>query len=186
MFGSIGFAGGQVMGGAKAVWMEEQERGWTSFRDKFACADCFEDDAIKALIHGNAESDECSYCGRASKSGPIAADMNCVMEDIFFGICQEWGDPNSEGVPYESAEGGWQGEVIDSWGPDPRLFAAGDTERRSPSRSVSVNRRPAMVSAQFLGILATERNGTRLAAVFQSHQARNPVPVPEAGPRPGF
>jgi Zn ribbon nucleic-acid-binding protein len=106
---------GVDMGGAKAVWMEEQERGWTSFRGKYVCANCFDDDAIKALIHDNVESEECTYCGRSSKSGPIAADMNCVMEDIYFGICQEWRNPNSEGVPWESAEGGWQGEVIDSW-----------------------------------------------------------------------
>jgi hypothetical protein len=30
-------------------------------------------------------------------------------------IRQEWGDPDNEGVPWESAEGGYQGNVIDSW-----------------------------------------------------------------------
>lgn len=103
------------MGGAKAAWLEAQERGWDSVDGKYVCAECFEDEAIKAVISQNAEERECSYCGRSSKSKPIAASMNCVMEEIYFGIRQEWGDPDNEGVPWESAEGGYQGNVIDSW-----------------------------------------------------------------------
>jgi hypothetical protein len=103
------------MGRAKAAWLEAQERGWDSVDGKYVCAECFEDEAIKAVILRNAEERECSYCGRFFKRKPIAANMNCVMEEIYFGIRQEWGDPDSEGVPWESAEGGYQGSVIDSW-----------------------------------------------------------------------
>ena len=103
------------MGGVKALWLEDQERGWNSFRDKFVCTECFEDYAIQDVIRNNAEEHRCSYCGRFAEGEPIAADMNLVMEEIHFGICNEWGDPNSEGMSWESREGGWQGTVVDSY-----------------------------------------------------------------------
>lgn len=103
------------MGIAKSLWIEEQERGWSSIEDAFVCEECVFDYALKELVRDNVQSPECTYCGRTSTGDPIAADMNCLMEVVYAGICTEWGDPNSEGVIYESAEGGWQGEVIDSW-----------------------------------------------------------------------
>ena len=102
------------MGAAKDLRMEAQSRGWSLFDDKYVCPDCFEDEAIKNVILKNATHTACSYC-RAESNKPIAADMNDVMPEIYFGIHQEWSDPNYEGVPWESAEGGWQGDVIDSW-----------------------------------------------------------------------
>ena len=93
--------------------MEEQERGWYSIDDKFACADCFEDSDIQSFIEDNAVELECSYCGTKSDE-PIAADMNDVMQLIMDGIHREWGDPNNEGMSYESREGGWMGRVLDS------------------------------------------------------------------------
>jgi hypothetical protein len=102
------------MGRAKAAWLEEQERGYYSIGDKYVCASCFSDYAIAGFIEENCVNDVCSYCGKTGEEN-IAADINEVMELIVEGLRQEWGDPNDEGMSYESAEGGWLGEVLDSW-----------------------------------------------------------------------
>lgn len=115
LFANCTVVGENSVGGAKAAWLEARERGWDAIHNKYVCAECFEDEAIKAAVLKAAELHKCSYCGRSSKGKPIAADVNCVMEEIYFGIRQEWGDPDNEGVPWESAEGGYQGNVIDSW-----------------------------------------------------------------------
>jgi hypothetical protein len=38
------------MGLVKIQWLEEQERGWSSFDDVYVCAKCFDDEALKSLI----------------------------------------------------------------------------------------------------------------------------------------
>jgi len=103
------------MGRAKAEWLEEQERGWYSVGEKYVCPDCFEDEDIKNFVIDTAESMTCSYCDSQSDHGPIAAPIDAVLELIIDGIKLEWGDPNDEGVSWESREGGWLGEVHDSW-----------------------------------------------------------------------
>lgn len=102
------------MGLAKSRWLEEQEQGWSSFDDKFACPECFEDTNIREFIREIASQHECSYCGKSSTDEAIAADMNEVMELIMSGIRLEWGDPNDEGMRWETQEGGWVDEVLDS------------------------------------------------------------------------
>lgn len=102
------------MGGVKQAWIEEQERGWYSIDEKYVCANCFEDNAICEFIQHNATEHTCSYCGENTEE-PSGADMNEVMALIFEGICEEWADPNNEGMSYETREGGWLGKVVDSW-----------------------------------------------------------------------
>jgi hypothetical protein len=41
--------------------------------------------------------------------------MDSVMAFIVEGIRFEWSDPDSEVIPYESTEGGYQGKVVDSY-----------------------------------------------------------------------
>ena len=102
------------MGIVKSRWLEDQERGWSSFDDKFACPECFEDPDIREFIQQIACEHECSYCGKSPTDEPIAADMNEIMEFIMEGVQVEWGDPNDEGMSWESREGGWLGRVLDS------------------------------------------------------------------------
>jgi len=102
------------MGFAKELRQQEQDQGFHFVGDKYVCADCFGDYAIRKFIDDNAEAKTCSYCGNSS-SRPIAAHMDRVMGFILEGIEFEWGDPDNEGVPYETAEGGYQGKVIDSY-----------------------------------------------------------------------
>lgn len=103
------------MGFAKRVWMEEIERGFRYIGDKYVCSNCFEDYAIKEFIKENAESQTCDYCS-ATSDELIAAEIDKVIAFIVDGIRSEWGDPNNEGVSWESREGGWQGtKVLDSY-----------------------------------------------------------------------
>jgi DNA-directed RNA polymerase subunit RPC12/RpoP len=102
------------MGYAKQKLLEAQERGWSSIGDKFVCAKCFDDYALSQLVTENAAEFKCDYCGHRSRKKPIAAPMDEVMEAIDEGIRSEWGHPDDEGIIYESAEGGYQGTVIDT------------------------------------------------------------------------
>jgi hypothetical protein len=93
-------------------------RRWND--DEYVCADCFSDDGLKDFIAGYAESRECSFCG-ASADEPIAAPMRDVIDHVARCIGQHYDDPANT-LPYESAEGGYQGttyttdEVFDEVG----------------------------------------------------------------------
>jgi hypothetical protein len=82
--------------------------------DKYVCAECFSDYAIKEFIAQNTFDKKCSYCSNESDE-PIAAHLEDVIEFIREGIETEWDNPNNC-VGWESAEGGWQGaRVIDTY-----------------------------------------------------------------------
>jgi len=101
------------MGRAKEERIRQMELGYSLVGEKYVCPECFEDYAIKAFIENNATQVECSYCGRVG-SEPIAAHMDDVLAFIAEGIRHEWSNPESE-LPYESREGGWQGETISGY-----------------------------------------------------------------------
>ena len=103
------------MGYWKQKMIEEQERGWSSLGDKWVCAKCFDDAALADFVSENAVEHECDYCGRKSKKKPIGISIDEVMEVIDEGIRSEWGHPDDEGVAYETAEGGYQGEVLGTY-----------------------------------------------------------------------
>ncbi|MCK4435484.1 RES domain-containing protein [Candidatus Bathyarchaeota archaeon] len=101
------------MGYAKEQWARRTALGYGDVPDKYVCAGCFEDYAIKEFIKETAVEKKCSYCNKKSKV-PIAAELEIVVDFICQGINTEWEDP-VENLPYESAEGGYQGaRVIDS------------------------------------------------------------------------
>ena len=102
------------MGRMKEWLMEQQERGYYHVGDKYVCKECFYDDAIQRFIEQHATEKGCDYCGKTSRK-EIAASIDEVLGLIVESVEYEWGDPNNEGVPYETAEDGWQGDVIDSW-----------------------------------------------------------------------
>jgi hypothetical protein len=102
------------MGFAKHLLEQQEAQGFNFVGDKYVCSNCFGDYAIREFIGENAERRKCSYCGLSS-SKPIAAHMDKVMALIVEGIRFEWRDPDDVGVPFESAEGGYQGKVIDSY-----------------------------------------------------------------------
>jgi len=102
------------VGVAKNWLLEQEERGYRFVDDKAVCAECFCDYAIRDFIAQDAEAFACSYCGREADGQAIAAPIDDVLGLIVRGLETIYRDPNDEGVPWESAEGGWQGTVYDS------------------------------------------------------------------------
>ena len=103
------------MGRVSEMWLEAEARGWRDIEDKFVCIDCLYDYALAEEMAKKLVNLSCSYCGKTSKNSPIAAEMNDLMPQIVEGLALEWGDPNNEGVAYETREGGWLGEVLDTY-----------------------------------------------------------------------
>lgn len=100
------------MGLAKHALMEEMERGYSLVDDTYVCAGCYEEQGVKEFIKQNSAPGKCTYCRKKKKVCPL----NDVIEHIAVCIRLEWGDPNNEGLPWESREGGWQfDEVCDTW-----------------------------------------------------------------------
>jgi Zn ribbon nucleic-acid-binding protein len=77
--------------------------------DLYVCNKCFGDDGLQAFIEDNAVERFCSFCGRKSKK-PISAHLEDVVSYIEDCIHEEYDDP-ANWLPYESAEGGYQGET---------------------------------------------------------------------------
>ncbi|MBI3775435.1 MAG: RES domain-containing protein [Gammaproteobacteria bacterium] len=100
------------MGQAKADFDMVQGRGWYSI-DAFVCPDCVEDDFLRILIRDNAESNACDYCG-ATVQQNIAAPIDVITEAVARAVHANFADPAEAGVPYESAEGGYQGMTFDT------------------------------------------------------------------------
>lgn len=80
-------------------------------QELYVCADCFEDEALRAVIDWS-ESDTCDFCG-ARSSEPIAAPLHEVAAYIKECLQAEYDDP-ANWLPYESAEGGYQGSTYDT------------------------------------------------------------------------
>ena len=100
------------MGRMKDLLIQQQEQGW-SFVGKNVCAQCFTDMAIRDFVTARTTTNECDYCGRSGEQ-PIAAPIDDVLELMAEGLSVEWGDAVDE-LPYESAEGGYQGKAYDTW-----------------------------------------------------------------------
>lgn len=98
------------MGRIKEIWMRKTALGYGDVPDKYVCADCFDDYAIKEFIKGNAVEEICSYCANESDK-PIAAKLEIVVDFICQGINTEWEDP-ANSMAYESREGGYQGATV--------------------------------------------------------------------------
>lgn len=101
---------------------------WPS-ASKYVCAKCVEDDALKLIVEDNLCSDECDYCGETSEEH-IAAELSDVTEHMAICIAQQYTDPANE-LPYESKEGGYQGESLDAYDlfEDIGLYLEDDTLR---------------------------------------------------------
>jgi hypothetical protein len=81
--------------------------------DKYVCGGCFGDECIQEFVSEEAVSNKCSYCDKQAPV-PIAAEISSVAEFIEDGLRSEFGDA-VENLPWESAEGGWQGRTWDTY-----------------------------------------------------------------------
>lgn len=99
------------MGQMKKFYMEQQEQGW-DFSEMWVCTRCVDDDALEKIIAESAqEGQECNFC----ENRP-AAPLDVLLEAFMNGISHEYGDVDNEGVPYETAEGGYHtANITDTW-----------------------------------------------------------------------
>ena len=82
--------------------------------DLRVCAKCFDDEGLKNYVIAHADSRRCSFCGARSKR-EIAAPLVQVIDHMRSCLAQDYDNPDDAGMVYESAEGGYQGEVWDTY-----------------------------------------------------------------------
>lgn len=97
-----------IVGREKDRLIEEEERGWYSVTKKLVCDSCIEESFLSEFIRKNGKSAVCDYCGL----DPEEAEVRCVpfdelMDLIGDGINWAYRSADDEGIPYESAEGGY-------------------------------------------------------------------------------
>ena len=77
------------------------------------CVKCIEDPTLQEIVKDNLTEKWCDYCGREAKK-PIACELRVIANYMKEYIEREYCDPVEE-LPFESAEGGYQGMVLDAW-----------------------------------------------------------------------
>lgn len=98
------------MGMAKEVMMAQEEQGW-SYSDKHVCSACVNDQHLSDAIGSESADDvSCDFCG----SSP-AASLDVLLGAFVDGVRLEYNDADSEGVPWDGREGGYQASTFDSW-----------------------------------------------------------------------
>jgi hypothetical protein len=102
--------GCNILGYSKSLYMEQQERGYSSVGNKFVCRKCIGNKSIQKFIKENLKSNHCDYCNTTMKS-LIAADLDDVIGFILDGINTEWEHPVD---CMGRDEGDWIGNYIDS------------------------------------------------------------------------
>lgn len=82
--------------------------------DTYVCEACIEDDHLAEVIREHADSDAaCDYCEDPDDTAAVAP-LDEVIGWMRQRIHEEWCDPAEE-LPYNGREGGYQGNVLDSW-----------------------------------------------------------------------
>ena len=80
-----------------------------TYQGDYVCAYCFGDGALKAFVEANAVRKACTFCG-AQGDELTAAPFLEVIEHMSECLAREY-DTAENCLPYESAEGGYQGTV---------------------------------------------------------------------------
>jgi hypothetical protein len=78
----------------------------------YVCAECLADEDLGRIVAQHGESVPCDYCGE-SDSEKSAVSLDTVIEHMRRCIERRYIDPVDE-LSYDSAEGGYQGSVIDA------------------------------------------------------------------------
>jgi hypothetical protein len=90
-----------------------------SVRQEFVCLNCFGNPGLRVWVADNElDSEEyhdphCDFC-KPENSSPVLADLSEVGGYVLECVEARYADPAEE-LPYETAEGGYQGEVIDAY-----------------------------------------------------------------------
>jgi HEPN/RES N-terminal domain 1/RES domain len=97
-----------------AIHMLGVNRDFPGDPDLCVCADCVGDQGLKDFVAAHANTAECSFCGAKSKDD-IAAPLDELVEHMLSCLARDYDDPDNAGMVYESAEGGYQGQVWDTY-----------------------------------------------------------------------
>ena len=100
------------MGLAKMRMMELGDLGLAAGQSGSVCAECICDTELAQYIFRNMSECHCDYCNRKSDT-PIAASLEGVVKFMANVINEEWTDAANE-LPYETREGGYQGDSLDA------------------------------------------------------------------------
>jgi len=100
------------MGHAKALMIDSMKPGF-GCGNIMVCADCIQEDALQKLILESSMVARCDYC-EIPKDKPVMS-LQAIIEHIDSCIHEEYTDAADE-LPFESREGGFQGNAMD--GPD--------------------------------------------------------------------
>src|SRR5436190_852496 len=76
------------------------------------CASCLEDEGLREFARTHGKIQPCDYCD-LTPNNPTVVKLEDVVEFMREVINQEWCDPVQE-RPYDSAEGGYLGQVLDA------------------------------------------------------------------------
>lgn len=93
------------MGLVKSELIEAEERGWDA-PDTHVCAECVEDDFLKAEIADHVFEKYCDYCHRKAPEA-IAAPLSTILGPIAHALHTHFADPSVAGLPRDSGE--WVG-----------------------------------------------------------------------------
>lgn len=100
------------MGWAKRKMEEDEARGFTTGNNTLICSRHFQDYAIVAYIELNGKNNQCDYCDEDDSNEPYVISFDDLMEVIVQGICNHYGNPDDEGVGFDSREGGYMHDEI--------------------------------------------------------------------------
>jgi hypothetical protein len=85
-----------------------------TYPGKFVCADCFDDDYLKACIEDNVASKKCSYCGKETLRRKSAAPVDAVIERMLECISRRYGDAWVNGSSYDNEDDRYINETWDT------------------------------------------------------------------------
>ncbi len=96
------------MGFVKEQYLEQCKKRYILIDNKYVCSDCIEEEEldIKNYILENAIENYCSYCSKVGEN--ISIPLNFLIEYLLECLLKEYGDPDDEGVGYDSSKGGYQ------------------------------------------------------------------------------
>jgi hypothetical protein len=102
------------MGFAKQQMIEYQDKGYHALQNMFVCDKCIDEPSVQSFIRKNATHMFCSYCGKSYKRKKCV-NINTLANYLSQCIRTEFGDPDDEGVPYLSKEGGYMTKTYDTY-----------------------------------------------------------------------
>lgn len=82
-------------------------------RGKFVCGKCFGDEGLVDYCLSYGQRKKCDFC-RTRSDDRIAAPLYEVLDHVKECVFKEYDNPDNAGLPYESAEGGYQGTTYDT------------------------------------------------------------------------